>query len=139
MTRPTQYSRFPALTAAQHTPRLRAQFPSFHLARTGRGVCWHGELRPQDDSPLYRVRIDWCEVKRPRVFVEAPTLHPKAPHLYADRSLCLYYPRDESWTRHKHLANTIVPWTAEWLLFYELWMETGRWFGPEAPHDRLKK
>lgn len=139
MPRPKRHSRFPTLTAAQHTPRLRAQFPSFRLKRTAGGLCWHGELRPQEDSPLYRVRIIWSESRSPRVSVEAPALAPKAPHRYADGSLCLYYPRDESWTRHKHLADTIVPWAAEWLLFYEIWLVTKRWFGPEAPHDGPKK
>jgi hypothetical protein len=39
------------------------------------------------------------------------------------------------------LAETIVPWTAEWLFFYEVWMEDpeGRWLGLEAPHDDKKE
>jgi hypothetical protein len=27
------------------------------------------------------------------------------------------------------LAYTVVPWTSEWLVFYELWLITGEWLG----------
>ena len=27
------------------------------------------------------------------------------------------------------IANTTLPWTAEWLFFYELWLVTGEWDG----------
>lgn len=27
------------------------------------------------------------------------------------------------------VANTIVPWLAEWLEFYEGWLVTGIWYG----------
>lgn len=28
-----------------------------------------------------------------------------------------------------YVCDTIVPWTAEWLLNYELWLATGEWVG----------
>jgi hypothetical protein len=27
------------------------------------------------------------------------------------------------------LADTVVPWTSEWLFFYEVWHATGLWLG----------
>jgi hypothetical protein len=27
------------------------------------------------------------------------------------------------------IAETIIPWTSEWLYFYELWVFTGEWHG----------
>lgn len=30
---------------------------------------------------------------------------------------------------YKLLADTIIPWTVEWLYFYELWLATGEWLG----------
>lgn len=27
------------------------------------------------------------------------------------------------------IANTIVPWTSEWLFYYEIWLATGQWHG----------
>lgn len=33
------------------------------------------------------------------------------------------------WKPRMKLADTIVPWAAEWLLHYELWLATGEWGG----------
>jgi len=37
------------------------------------------------------------------------------------------------------LHETIIPWTAEWIVFYELWKITGEWLGSAALHDVNKK
>lgn len=71
----------------------------------------------------------------PTVRVERPKLKPGAPHLYPDGRLCLYYPPDRRWHSGYLLADTILPWTASWLYFYELWLDTDEWLGPSAPHD----
>jgi hypothetical protein len=42
-------------------------------------------------------------------------------------TLCLYYPGH--WKPEMLLSTTIVPWTAEWLMHYELWLATGHWAG----------
>ena len=41
--------------------------------------------------------------------------------------ICLY--RHREFTKDKFLANTIIPWTVEWLYFYEIWLATGEWCG----------
>lgn len=55
--------------------------------------------------------------------------------MYKDGSLCLYYPGDLAWDGRQNLHETIVPWTAEWLVLHELYLITGEWKGPEAPHE----
>ena len=50
--------------------------------------------------------------------------------------ICLY--RYSEFTSSKLLANTIVPWTIEWLYFYELWLTTGEWLGG-GEHPNLGK
>lgn len=30
------------------------------------------------------------------------------------------------------IAKTILPWTALWLYYYELWLDTGKWLGPSS-------
>ncbi len=55
-------------------------------------------------------------------------------HRYPDGSLCLYWPDEWGWTARESLAATIVPWTAFWLYYYELWLVTGEWLGPSSPH-----
>jgi hypothetical protein len=47
----------------------------------------------------------------------------------------LYYPKDNSYDGRTFIADTIIPWTAEWLYFYEKWLEDGIWWGHEAPHS----
>lgn len=41
--------------------------------------------------------------------------------------ICLY--RYREFTKDKFLANTIIPWTVEWLYFYEIWLATREWCG----------
>jgi hypothetical protein len=48
--------------------------------------------------------------------------------------LCLFDPRERSWSNRDNLHETIIPWTAEWLVYYELFLISGVWHGPEAPH-----
>ncbi len=55
--------------------------------------------------------------------------------MYLNGSLCLFDPRVSPWKGSYNLHETIIPWTAEWLVFYELYKIHGKWLGPEAPHD----
>jgi hypothetical protein len=76
------------------------------------------------------------------VWVVAPELHKRAEHRFTDNSLCLYWGRRNDWTPDMALRDTIIPWTAEWLFYYELWLETGRWLGSsshDAPAERPKQ
>lgn len=97
---------------------------------------WRGELQPREMSPVYTVRISYRPGvgMTPKVKVLTPEIAKNAPHTYPGGHLCLYWPKDMNWTERMFLADTIVPWTAEWLAFYELWEETGKWLGPESPH-----
>lgn len=38
------------------------------------------------------------------------------------------------WTERACLANTIMPWAAMWLYYYEIWLVTDAWLGPSSPH-----
>jgi hypothetical protein len=126
------------LTFGQQHAAMRHYFPQFKCKRVGGVPAWTGTLQPGPTSSVYRVRITMPLPKSPRVWVLSPRLRPDVCHRYADGSLCLYYPPDESWTPGKFIAVTIVPWTAYWLACYELWMHTGEWYGEEAPHGPQK-
>ena len=41
--------------------------------------------------------------------------------------LCLHMPYECNHTAM--IADTIIPWTQEWLLHYEIWLATGEWCG----------
>lgn len=124
-----------SLSVPQQTFKILQRFPSFQYLKKGK---WLGTLQPSPSSPIYTVKIiyDWY---RPKVFILNPRIDGNAPHLYPDGSLCLYYPSDNSYDDSLFIAETIIPWTSEWLYFYEKWLEDEIWWGPEAPHSPKKE
>lgn len=131
---------------------MRHDWPNFELVmREGEGATWRGPLSPTatvyDVEVRYRVplAIENSTVRdaQPRVTVDALTpylLRPTANelHLYwpADRDrsppvLCLFDPHAHpcQWSVENLLAETTLPWTCEWLLFFEGWLVTGTWEG----------
>jgi hypothetical protein len=86
-------------------------------------------LQPSPASQTYTVCMRYQD--RPQITVIDPQLtRPDAqdsPHVYPGDELCLYYPGE--WRHDMLLATTILPWTAKWLMHYELWLITGRWTG----------
>lgn len=54
--------------------------------------------------------------------------------MYGDGRLCLYDYREQPWRDGDNIHEKIIPWTAEWLVFYELYLIRGKWLGPEAVH-----
>jgi hypothetical protein len=119
---------------------MRQHFPEFVAEINRRGVLWHGTLRPSEESRVYSVRINHERGRPPLVFIDDPEIDENAPHRYPDDdSLCLYWPREWRWSGSSRLADTIVPWAALWLYYYEIWQVCGRWLGPEAPHGGVKR
>ncbi|NBI07538.1 hypothetical protein D3Z33_11820 [Senegalia massiliensis] len=114
---------------------MKNRFPNFefHSVNTT-NKHFIGELQPTKDSPKYRVKILYRTNKKPKVYVLEPEILDSAPHRYSDNSLCLYYPDDLSFDQYSVIADTIIPWTIEWLYFYEIWLEDNVWWGKEAPH-----
>jgi hypothetical protein len=103
-----------------------------------RGTIRRGELtcvvqlQPTPASPTNNVRLAYRHGRHPEVTVTEPPLdlHPRAtklPHVYDGDVLCLYYPGE--WSEDMLLAHTVLPWTTEWLLHYELWLITEMWTG----------
>ena len=119
--------------------KMRKLFPQFRgRVIANSGVVWTGTLRPLDTSTTYQVRVHHTAGEAPKVFVDAPALQKGAPHRYSDGSLCLSWHKDWSWSPQAVMAETLVPWAAMWLFFYELWIVTGEWLGPEAPHAKKR-
>lgn len=121
----------PGRSVAQQGFALRGRFPDGRVvARAGR-LVWTGRLTPTPLSRGYIVRIDYAAGGPPRVRVLDPQLDGRQgeplPHVYSDGTLCLH--RAGEWTATMSIADSIVPWTAEWLAFYEIWQATGDWQG----------
>jgi hypothetical protein len=100
--------------------------------------AWFGMLQPTSKSPKYSVKVSYQPYSAPKVEVIHPALHPHPKHTYPDGSLCLYWPTEETWSGQNILNRTILIWAAEWLYCYEIWLASGEWVGPEAPHSDNK-
>ncbi len=131
------------LSIVQQAMGIRALWPA-PAPKLKRGqLVWTGKLQPTPVSPVYIVRLRY-DGRYPRVHVLEPKLDPghqsRLPHVYSGNELCLYTPGE--WKRSVPLATTVIPWIAEWLLHYELWLATDRWSGGGhvyAPPDRDRR
>ena len=109
---------------------LRGRFPGARTEVERSGLTWTGTLQPTELSRRYKVRIRYRPPSSPHIHVlsEMPTRHGAAyPHTFNDGSLCLY--ETGEWYPEMLIADTIVPWTSEWLVHYEIWLATGKWYG----------
>ena len=129
---------------------MRRNWPTFKvIQRTRWLVLWEGSLRPLNQT--YTVQVLLQREKNynksdtppiPRVTVISPLLRRRSedpsdpiPHYYPNRDftelpiLCLYDPETREWHPRLSVADTIVPWTIDWLACYEGWLATGEWTG----------
>jgi hypothetical protein len=129
------------INPARQLTAIRAVLPA------ATGTLRSGELdcvmpiQPSPASQTYTVCLRYQNRRRPQITVIDPQLirsdAQDLPHVYPGDELCLYYPGE--WRHDMLLATTILPWTAEWLMHYELWLITGRWTGGGhfgRTHDR---
>jgi hypothetical protein len=119
---------------------MRSRYPNFRVKRKSElEIEFTGELHVKPELPTYKVSITYRGSLSPMVKVISPDLVPDPPHFYKEsKTLCLYHPENFKWAKEKLIANEIVAWTATWIYFYEVWLQTGIWYGPEASHDTIK-
>lgn len=132
-----QTGRRKPLTAAQQFINLRGNPVSRGdgVLRAGR-LMWRYEATPSPVSRDYDLRIEFAHGGTPEVYVDAPDLHAltdgrRIPHLYRQRppKLCLYLPKTYEWQAWMRLDQTIVPWSALWLFYFEEWLISDDWKG----------
>lgn len=133
-----------ALSIAQQTALLKAEWPSLDVARQRDALEAKGILQPTPISAEYTVSITYRIGGTPKVYVHDPPLarRPEAPldpvpHVYPWRDgteghPCLYRPWSNEWNAGKPISRTIVPWLLTWLANYEIWRATGKWLGGGA-------
>ena len=116
---------------------LREKFSFLNSRITGLELTCRGRVRPTAHSRSYRVEIRYAPWDSPEVRVIDPKIEfTKDAHMYRNDTLCLYDWREQEWQNNWHLHETIVPWVAEWLLYYELWLLTGNWLGKSAVRNK---
>ena len=115
---------------------MKSRYPQFKAKKRGRyDIEFIGDLIVKPAFPVYTVSITYRGDVRPLVKVIKPELVEDPPHFYKEtQSLCLYHPKNYQWAKEKLIAKDIVSWTAAWIYFYEVWLQKGVWYGPEADH-----
>ena len=123
--------------------RMKICWPSFEVYKRGIDAAWWvGSLR--GFQMFYTIGVIWGVkgLDRPLVYLINPLLAPRdgatyedIPHLMYDKTnpdqsgLCLFDPDGKEWTDRMLIADTTIPWTAQWLYYYELWHYDGKWKG----------
>lgn len=120
-----------------HKVALERAYPGTFCELRRNVLVWKAVLKPTAVSREYRVQISFDEHSAPRVVVSGDSLRDLAksdfPHKYdvdpvnKRVRVCLYLPTEFDYA--KSFAETLVPWTMEWLFHYEIWLATGKWCG----------
>ncbi|SOE21215.1 hypothetical protein SAMN06298216_1686 [Spirosomataceae bacterium TFI 002] len=123
---------------------LKSYFPDSQVSRVGeKELIWKGTLKPTALSPTYTIKLHYKTGKNPTVYVinpkplKLPEGKDQLPHVYSTKhqQLCLYYPKDKEWNPSMLYVRSLIPWTSEWLLHYEIFVCTGVWHGGGVDHD----
>ncbi len=86
------------------------------------------------DFSKYKLSIIYTIKDQPKVFIISPDLDSDTPHLYGDKSLCLYKKINFIWQTNNLISNDLFPLICCWVYFYEVWQLSGKWLGQEAEH-----
>ncbi len=102
-----------------------------------------GKTKPTEFSIEYEFKIEYGGVNSPKVLTVNPVIeYSDDIHMFPkDNSLCLYHPKTDNfkWDFKRHqLYDTIIPWTLEWFVYYELYLISGKWEHHFVPHKRTK-
>jgi len=111
-------------------------FPDSKVTINRNKLVWKGTLKPTPLSDSYDIKLEYKEGYHPCIYVinKKLELYPgkdSLPHVYSTECqwLCVYYRKAREWTSQQLIAETIIPWTSEWLYHYEFWLATGKWHG----------
>lgn len=104
-------------------------------------MVWEYTYKSVSCGRQYTICLNYERGFAPRVWIVEPDFFKLTdlnfPHVYKEQSnmLCLYHPHDFQWHRNKDLIQTIILWSMLWIEFFEIFLETGKWYGPEANHN----
>jgi hypothetical protein len=139
-----RFDRPKPLTMAQQFLNLRSNPISAGGGRLrGNTLSWGFSVSPTLLSRIYSARIEYRQGLSPQVFIDVPDLlmisgGRRLPHVYEQSPvrLCLFHPDFGEFGSWMRLDQTIVPWTATWLLYFEEWLTSNEWAGGGL-HPRL--
>lgn len=131
----------PIPNLAQRALELQAiNLPGAELSfRRGKDLSYCFQISPGMFGRLYKCLLKVKpDGKRPDLIVLKPDLSVlasgrKIPHIYPHAGqgtkLCLWWPKAREWVPQMRFEETYLPWTAEWLYYFEDWLRTDDWAG----------
>jgi hypothetical protein len=130
-----RYQRKSKPSLAIRSSGLKQAYPLSEYNLKRNKFIWRGKLQPTALSAAYDVEMSCEQNDSPDVWVSVANAKniESIPHKYeADKDkrrvkVCLYLPEKYRW--EWRFVDTIIPWTIEWLYFYEIWLATGEWCG----------
>lgn len=130
-----RYPRKKRIPLAIRSFGLKKEFPLSAYRLKNDRLYWKDMLQPTALSKEYEVTITCKQHGSPEVWVHVGEVQDidDIPHKYeTDKvnnlvKVCLYLPGE--YRPEWRFSQTILPWTIEWLYFYEIWLATGNWCG----------
>ena len=134
------------LPLIRHKIALERSYPGCFCELKRNVLTWRALITPTVLSRGYQVQIEYNGHRMPKVTVSGDSLRglskPNFPHHYdidieSNRvRICLCLSSELDYT--KPFSETLVPWAAEWLFHYEIWLATGEWRGGGIHPSRRK-
>lgn len=116
--------------------KIKLLFPLSNPSFNQNELTWKYTVTPSPLSASYEIKLHYSKGQQPNVYVinQKLELYPGEiglPHVYntTKQWLCIYYRKEREWKNNMLFADTVIPWTCEWLLHYECWLATGIWHG----------
>ena len=121
-------------TISEQVLAVRKKHLDFEVAYTLNSLKINGWTRPTARSLIYKYQIKYNLVDRPAIKVLEPVLEKyegadELPHVFTGDELCLYFPFYNEFTHRELLTDTVIPWIALWIYYYEQWAVNGIWLG----------
>jgi len=127
---------------------LKSFFPNSKINRNKElSLKWRGILKPTPLSQEYLIELIYRRNKGVDIFVKEPKPlllykdEKTLPHVYSTekQKLCLYFPNFKEWDVSQLYVDSLIPWTSEWLMHYEIWLSTGKWLGGGKHPEKEEK
>lgn len=127
------------MTMAAQIAAMAEDWSQFRAKSNADGlVTWTGPLEAEHQTfvveATYAIGMEfpWVRVRRPRLVQRPDFADGPLPHVYwrgDEPGLCLFDPLQKEWNASMAISRTTIPWTIDWLYFYEIWSMTGKWLG----------